>query len=59
VAVKDYVAADIAGYADETDDVVGVLTWQELMTGQMARMLWRGADVARLIMLSASVFLLP
>jgi len=34
-------------------------TWQELMTGQMARMLWRGADVARLIMLSASVFLLP
>jgi len=28
VAVKDYVAADIAGYADETDDVVGVLTWQ-------------------------------
>jgi len=33
--------------------------WQELMTWQMARMLWRGADVARLIMLSASVFLLP
>jgi len=28
VAVKDYVAADIAGYADETDDEVGVLTWQ-------------------------------
>jgi len=27
VAVKDYVAADIAGYADETDDVEGVLTW--------------------------------
>jgi len=24
VAVKDYVAADIAGYADETDDVEGV-----------------------------------
>jgi hypothetical protein len=27
VAVKDYVAANIAGYADKTNDVEGVLTW--------------------------------
>jgi hypothetical protein len=34
-------------------------SWQELMTWQMAQMLWRGTDVARLIMLSTSIFLLP
>jgi hypothetical protein len=57
--VKDYVAADMAGYADDKDDVAGALTWQELMTWQMPRMLWHGADMARLIMFAASVFLLP
>ena len=59
MAVKDYVAADMAGYADDKDDVAGALTWQELMTWQMPRMLWHGADMARLIMFAASVFLLP
>jgi len=28
VAVEDYVAADMAGYADEADDVAGVLMWR-------------------------------
>jgi len=28
VAVEDYVAADMAGYVDEADDVVGVLMWR-------------------------------
>ena len=34
MAVKDYVAADVAGYDDEADDVAITLTWQELMTWQ-------------------------
>jgi hypothetical protein len=28
VAVKDYVAADMAGYADDTDDVAVAVAWQ-------------------------------
>ena len=59
MAVKDYVAADMAGYADEIDDVAGGADMEELAPWQMPRMLWRGADVARLIMFAASVFLLP
>jgi len=27
VAMKDYVAANMARYADETDDVAGALAW--------------------------------
>jgi len=28
VVVEDYMAADMAGYAGEADDVAGALTWQ-------------------------------
>ena len=47
MAVEDYVAADMAGYADEADDVAGAdvaelmmwqVTWQELLMCQVPRM---------------------
>ena len=41
--MKDCVAADVAGYADEADDVASALTWQttwqEQLTWKMPLML--------------------
>jgi len=38
VAAKDYVAADMAGYADETDDVAGAdVARTDDVAGDMAR----------------------
>jgi len=59
VAAKDYVAADVVGYTDGTDDVAGKADVAEIMTWhRRGKICWRGADVSRLIIFSAVVFFL-